>query len=172
MCHSCHKEGEIAAAVVGAVDLTCDVVHSRAKAQLGLDSKQPVDSAAVVVLKDYKQARRDGDVIWGTLSDEISQKSSVVNYEPQWGDAHAASILTDVVMACLAKKKQTYSIQKGDMLKYHHQIEVHSSGLNVESSPDLKGATLEIPSHWTEIQLPSTKNATTYEIDPRCRIGR
>ena len=56
------KKGEIAAAVVGAVDLTCDVVHSRAKAQLGLDSKHPMDSAAVVILKDYKQDKQDGDV--------------------------------------------------------------------------------------------------------------
>ena len=51
-------------------------------------------------------------------------------------------------------------------LKYHHQIEVHSSGLNVESSPDLKGATLEIPSHWKEIQLPSTKIPLPTRLTP------
>nr|QEP18573.1 Pfa3 [synthetic construct]QEP18577.1 Pfa3 [synthetic construct] len=57
------REGELDAAVVGAVDLSDEPVH---RAALGPDAK-PGDAAVVLVLKRLDDARRDGDRVLALL---------------------------------------------------------------------------------------------------------
>ncbi len=63
------REGELDAALVGAVDLSDEPVHRAALAALGLDVN-PADAAVVLVLKRLDDARREGIPVLAVLDDE------------------------------------------------------------------------------------------------------
>jgi acyl transferase domain-containing protein/3-hydroxymyristoyl/3-hydroxydecanoyl-(acyl carrier protein) dehydratase len=60
--------GEADAAVVGAVDLSCEPVHQAALRALGRD-RPPGDAAVVVILERLADARRDGRPVIAVLDD-------------------------------------------------------------------------------------------------------
>ena len=60
--------GEADAAVVGAVDLSCEPVHQAALRALGRD-RPPGDAAVVVILERLADARRDGHPVIAVLDD-------------------------------------------------------------------------------------------------------
>jgi acyl transferase domain-containing protein/3-hydroxymyristoyl/3-hydroxydecanoyl-(acyl carrier protein) dehydratase len=62
------RAGEADAALVGAVDLSCEQVHQAASRELGRE-RPPGDAAVVVVLKRLADARRDGDPVIAVLDD-------------------------------------------------------------------------------------------------------
>ncbi len=105
------RRGEVDAAVVGAVDLSCEPVHeAAARALLRPDEQQPGDAAVVVVLKRADDARRDGDTVLGTLpADQTPQGECLhlgtapgaLNLSPLLGHAHAASGLLHVAAGAL-----------------------------------------------------------------------
>ncbi|MFZ2630341.1 MAG: beta-ketoacyl synthase N-terminal-like domain-containing protein [Desulfosalsimonadaceae bacterium] len=107
--------GEIDAAVVGAVDLSCETVHRAAVKEILNDQRQiPGDAAISLILKRAKDARADGDKIYALLSDRVDkdqdQKFTLAlsidergqNVTPLVGHAHAASGLLHVATAALA----------------------------------------------------------------------
>jgi hypothetical protein len=95
------REGELDAALVGAVDLSDEPVHREALRELGLEVN-PGDAAVVLLLKRLDDARRDGDRVLAVLDGEGAPSVRV-------GDgaldvfskakAHAASGLLNVAAA-------------------------------------------------------------------------
>jgi acyl transferase domain-containing protein/3-hydroxymyristoyl/3-hydroxydecanoyl-(acyl carrier protein) dehydratase len=107
------REGELDAALVGAVDLCCEPVHAAAAREvLGESFEPPGDAAVVLVLKRLDDARRDGDQVFAVLEEQRektpilrlgpSGADGVLSLTPQLGHAHAASGLLHVAAAALA----------------------------------------------------------------------
>ncbi len=62
------RVGEIDAALVGAVDMSCDSVHQVAMGMVGpADRQTPGDAAVMMVLKRLEDAERDGNTIYAVL---------------------------------------------------------------------------------------------------------
>jgi acyl transferase domain-containing protein/3-hydroxymyristoyl/3-hydroxydecanoyl-(acyl carrier protein) dehydratase/1-acyl-sn-glycerol-3-phosphate acyltransferase len=102
------REGEIDAAVVGAVDLSHEIVHQTALAELG-QSKPPGDAAVVLILKRLADARRDGDDVYAVLGGEQGEglalgdvEAGAVDLGTPFGKAHAANGLLHVAAGALA----------------------------------------------------------------------
>ncbi|MEU3185154.1 beta-ketoacyl synthase N-terminal-like domain-containing protein [Streptomyces sp. NPDC006923] len=104
------RTGEADAALVGAVDLSCEPVHQTALRELGRETA-PGDAAVVVVLKRLKDARRDGDTVLALLDDEPTARPDLVvgdgaeaGFDPAglFGRAHAAQGLLGVAVAATA----------------------------------------------------------------------
>ena len=65
------KAGELDAAVVGAVDLSCETVHMESVREVLDNERQiPGDAAVSLVLKRATDARTDGDKIYALLPNE------------------------------------------------------------------------------------------------------
>ncbi len=105
------RHHELDAAVVGAVDLCCEPVHTAAAAAiLGQDQQVPGDAAVVLILKRIEDARRDGDGIYAVLAPARSGEPDLIlgrgagrlDLTPLFGHAHAASGLVHVAAAALA----------------------------------------------------------------------
>ena len=103
------QEGEIDAALVGAVDLSAESVHRAAAAAcLPADRQQAGDAAVVLVLKRLDDIRRDGDQVLAVLGDDRGRKPGLslgdgeaLNLRALFGHAHAASGLLHVAAAAL-----------------------------------------------------------------------
>jgi 3-oxoacyl-(acyl-carrier-protein) synthase/3-hydroxymyristoyl/3-hydroxydecanoyl-(acyl carrier protein) dehydratase/1-acyl-sn-glycerol-3-phosphate acyltransferase len=102
------REHEIDAAVVGAVDLSHELVHRTALTALG-NTKPPGDAAVVLVVKRLADARRDGDSVYAVLSDDGPAalvlgdvETGTVDLDEVFGHAHAASGLVHVAAGALA----------------------------------------------------------------------
>ena len=106
------RAGEVDACVVGAVDLSCEPVHGAAAAALlPAEHHVPGDAAVAVVLKRLSDAQRDGNPIYALLPGELpvadpglwfGDVKGAVPLAAQFGHAHAASGLLQVVAAALA----------------------------------------------------------------------
>ncbi|OBI21533.1 hypothetical protein A5712_15005 [Mycobacterium sp. E2327] len=105
------RRGEVDAAVVGAVDLSCEPVHeAAARALLGSGEQTPGDAAVVVVLKRAEDAHRAGDAVLATLPADqqphgeclhLGTAPGAMNLSSLLGHAHAASGLLQVVAGAL-----------------------------------------------------------------------
>ena len=105
------RRGEVDAAVVGAVDLSCEPVHeAAAQVLLGSEEQTPADAAVVLVLKRADDARRDGDTVLATLPAaqnahgeclHLGTAPGTLNVSPLLGHAHAASGLLHVAAGVL-----------------------------------------------------------------------
>ncbi|WP_304442343.1 beta-ketoacyl synthase N-terminal-like domain-containing protein, partial [Mycobacterium sp. E1747] len=105
------RREEIDAAVVGAVDLSCEPVHeAAARALLGSDEQTPGDAAVVLVLKRSEDARRDGDTVLATLPADqnpvgdclhLGSAPGAFNLSRLLGHPHAASGLLHVAAGVL-----------------------------------------------------------------------
>lgn len=105
------RRGEVDAAVVGAVDLSCEQVHeAAARVLLGSEEQIPGDAAVVLVLKRADDARRDGDTVLATLPADqephgeclhLGTAPGALNLSPLLGHAHAASGLLYVAAGVL-----------------------------------------------------------------------
>ena len=103
--------GELDAALVGAVDLSCEAVHRQAS------DKAPGDAAISLLLKRLDDALRDGDQIYACIDDEppqISEFSGLrlgnvagsIDLAPRFGTAFAASGLLHVAAAALCLQQR------------------------------------------------------------------
>jgi len=100
------RHGEVDTAVVGAVDLCCEPVHTHAAATLGGDGhKAPGDAAVLLVLKRLEDAQRDADEIIAVVGDEDDARATPVGVSQRLGHAHAASGLLTVSEAALAERR-------------------------------------------------------------------
>ena len=105
------RRGEIDAAVVGAVDLSCEPVHeAAARVLLGPGEQIAGDAAVVLVLKRADDARRDGNTVFATLPADqqphgeclhLGNAPGALNLSPLLGHAHAASGLLSVAAGAL-----------------------------------------------------------------------
>ncbi|MEE6139283.1 beta-ketoacyl synthase N-terminal-like domain-containing protein [Mycobacterium sp. 050128] len=105
------RRGEIDAAVVGAVDLSCEPVHEAAARELlGAGEQISGDAAVVLVLKRADDARRDDDTVLATLSAgrqpngdclRLGTAPGATDLSPLLGHAHAASGLLHVAAGVL-----------------------------------------------------------------------
>jgi acyl transferase domain-containing protein/3-hydroxymyristoyl/3-hydroxydecanoyl-(acyl carrier protein) dehydratase len=106
------RRGELDAAVVGAVDLSCEPVHEAAAAAMLPEARQcPADAAVLLVLKRVSDARRDGDTIYATLPPQSSSVDDGATFDADEdaaglssivGHAHAASGLVHATAAAIA----------------------------------------------------------------------
>ena len=71
---------------------------------MGFDKQQDIDAAGILVLQTYEQAIAENNDVWGIIS--IDEIESSIPYDVSWGDSHSASVLTEVIMACLSRQKQ------------------------------------------------------------------
>lgn len=102
-------EGEIDAAVVGAVDMSAEPVHeSAAAAVLPASRHRGGDAAVVLVLKRLDDARRDGDKVLAVLGQQRDKAPGLwlgdgdaTSLHRLFGHAHAASGLLHVAAAAL-----------------------------------------------------------------------
>lgn len=104
------RAGETDAALVGAVDLSCEPVHRAALQELGREVPAG-DAAVAVVLKRLADARRDGDTVLALLDDDVTGEPDLVigdgddaDFDPAGplGRAHAAHGLLAVATAVTA----------------------------------------------------------------------
>ena len=105
------RRGEIDAAVVGAVDLSCEPVHeAAARVLLGPGEQIAGDAAVILVLKRADDARRDGNTVFATLPVDqqpqgeclhLGTAPGALNLSPLLGHAHAASGLLYVAAGAL-----------------------------------------------------------------------
>ncbi len=102
--------GNIDAALVGAVDMSCDPVHRAACDALG-DTRRPGDAAVVLVLKRLDDATRDGDTVYAVVTGGSVDGRADLNFgggsdatgvDHLFGHAHAASGLIHVAAAVVA----------------------------------------------------------------------
>jgi 3-oxoacyl-(acyl-carrier-protein) synthase/3-hydroxymyristoyl/3-hydroxydecanoyl-(acyl carrier protein) dehydratase/1-acyl-sn-glycerol-3-phosphate acyltransferase len=107
------RAGEIDAAVVGAVDLSHEIVHCEALKELGRE-KTPGDAAVALVLKRLADAQRDGDEVFAILCDAGPEALVLGDAEPgsfdlgeMFGHAHAAHGLLHVAAGALALRHHT-----------------------------------------------------------------
>ncbi|MFT7393185.1 MAG: acyl transferase domain-containing protein, partial [Candidatus Azotimanducaceae bacterium] len=112
--------GDIDAALVGAVDLSCDPVHiAAASTALTEERRVPGDAAVMLVLKRLDDAERDGDTVYslvcdapsdlngnavdpGSMSDlRLGLSDNARSITDLFGHAHAASGLVHVAAAAV-----------------------------------------------------------------------
>ncbi len=112
------RAAEIDAALVGAVDLACDPVHTAAARHVfDDDSHVPGDAAVMFVLKRLEDAERSGDTVFAILCDASTESATSADAPSDlrfgtgpddqsvthlFGHAHAASGLLHVAAAAIA----------------------------------------------------------------------
>ena len=118
------RAGEIDAALVGAVDLSCDPVHRAASlTYLPPNRQSPGDAAVMLVLKRLDDAERDGDRVYAVLpggrfdsaADRLDDRpdlrfglsDDVTGVTHLFGHAHAASGLLHLTAAAVALHHRT-----------------------------------------------------------------
>jgi 3-oxoacyl-(acyl-carrier-protein) synthase/3-hydroxymyristoyl/3-hydroxydecanoyl-(acyl carrier protein) dehydratase len=104
------EQGEVDAALVGAVDMCAEPVHTAAaRACLPESRHQGGDAAVVLVLKRLEDIRRDGDEVLAVLGEErgrvpdlqLGDGENLLSLHTRFGHAHAASGLLHVAAAAL-----------------------------------------------------------------------
>ena len=104
------RHGQLDAALVNAVDLSCEAVHQACAKVLFSDRRQlPADAAVTLILKRASDARRDQDTIYAVLpahpmehvtrTERFDEDHGV--WDAQTGHAHAASGLLQVALGAL-----------------------------------------------------------------------
>jgi len=123
------RAGEIDAALVGAVDLSCESVHRLAVSRcLPADRRVPGDAAVMLVLKRLDEAEQDGNTVYAVLpGGRFEEGGGQVAHRPDlrlglaegaarvehlFGHAHAASGLVHVAAATISLH---YRVSPGDV---------------------------------------------------------
>ena len=105
------RQGEVDAAVIGAVDLCCEPVAAAAAAVLPANRRNTGDGAVLLVLKRHADALRDGDEVLALLpaapadgapAFALNLTPDDAGLTPRFGHAHAASGLLHVAAAVVA----------------------------------------------------------------------
>ncbi|MFT3926479.1 MAG: beta-ketoacyl synthase N-terminal-like domain-containing protein [Myxococcales bacterium] len=116
------RAGEIDAAVVGAVDMTCEIVQQTASRELlPVAQHEPGDAAVMLVLKRHADAMHAGDPVLALVDPGEAVGSFVLAAESSHGaprhigHAHAASGLLQIAMAVAACAQRTLPSPHGPM---------------------------------------------------------
>jgi acyl transferase domain-containing protein/3-hydroxymyristoyl/3-hydroxydecanoyl-(acyl carrier protein) dehydratase len=125
--------GELDAALVGAVDLSCEPVHRRASKQV------PGDAAISLVIKRLADAERDGDRIYARFDSGVEKSPPTANMKlgddengidlaERVGVAFAASGLVHVAAAALCLRQHCGLDGEPQLDGSEKQIEVRMAG--------------------------------------------
>lgn len=135
--------GEIDAAIVGAVDLSVEPVHTEAIAGLGAP-RIGGDAAVVFTLKRLEDAQADGDAILGILDD---REAPPFGFDPaqHFGAAHAATALVSLGAALL--QGSPTSVQTRSLTGFHHSMSVHPGPDPLPARPNAIGPTITFEPH-------------------------
>ena len=97
------RTGEIDAALVAAVDLCCQEVHTQAMSTLEPEAKPPGDAAVVLVLKRLDDTEHAGDRIVAVLENGEQQEATPAhhNLDDSLGHCRAAGDLRDLAAGAL-----------------------------------------------------------------------
>ncbi|BAN01655.1 type I polyketide synthase [Ilumatobacter coccineus] len=105
------RVGDIDAALVGAVDLSCDPAHRAATDLIDDVSRPPGDAAVMLVVKRLDDAERDGNTIHAVICDDQVDTTGDLRLDAHvtdlFGHAHAASGLVHVAAAAVALRHRT-----------------------------------------------------------------
>lgn len=105
------RNGDIDAALVGAVDMSCEPIHLKAVQDILAENRRiPGDAAVALVLKRLDDAEKNNDTVYALLSDEPAPESAVqfgfgggeINLTRRFGHSHAASGLVHVAAAVVS----------------------------------------------------------------------
>lgn len=175
--------GELDAAVVGAVDLSCEPVHMDAASKLLPDGLQrPSDAAVILVLKRAADATRDGDDIIALIPAErppqgglsLNLDAQDAGLTPWLGHAHAAAGLLHVaaVALCLHERRlpggEAWSAEhetraaRLSLESFSHQAQTIWLAQAASASPlkssrtnhEHSGARMSFAGHWPKVQYP------------------
>ncbi len=134
------RRGEIDAALVGAVDLSCEPVHAEAARRvLESDRMEPGDAAVVLVLKRLADAERHGDAVLALLDREgdgdmrLGLASGSISLNDRFGHAHAASGLLHVAAAVHALKERIRIPEPGALATPWLSTEPRRARIEVEA---------------------------------------
>jgi 3-oxoacyl-(acyl-carrier-protein) synthase/3-hydroxymyristoyl/3-hydroxydecanoyl-(acyl carrier protein) dehydratase len=173
------RAGEIDAAIVAAVDLSCEPVQrAAARAVLPPHRGAPGDACVVLVVKRLPDARRDGDRVLAVLGGadaakalDLDDRSSGLS--PSLGHAHAASGLLHVAAAVAACRREA-----GEMIVRvvatggtETAIVVRAGDESVEAqaqrpAPGPPPRRLHIPAHLERVQLPGDESLAQVMAPP------
>jgi acyl transferase domain-containing protein/3-hydroxymyristoyl/3-hydroxydecanoyl-(acyl carrier protein) dehydratase len=108
--HRALSTGELDAAVVGAVDLSCQSVHTQALQMLENQTSTPGDAAVVIVLKRLEDAERDGDCIVAVVHEGILEGAHPApSLDDRLGRSFAAGGLRDLVAEAIALSHRVHT---------------------------------------------------------------
>ncbi|MGB3524002.1 MAG: beta-ketoacyl synthase N-terminal-like domain-containing protein, partial [Mycobacterium sp.] len=182
------RRGEVDAAVVGAVDLSCEPVHqAAARALLHADEQIPGDAAVVLVLKRAADARRDGDTVYATLLPNqqvdaeclhLGTVPGAVNLSALLGHAHAASGLLHVAAGVLygalgvwpdgepwTSEQRRVAVELTGMADQRHHLTLVSSATGPEAATLLAPAEANAGAKPIRLNFPA--HLPTVQLPPR-----
>lgn len=167
--------GEIDAAIVAAVDLSCEPVQrTAAQAALPAHRGAPADACVALVLKRAADARRDGDHVLAILGGAVENGAVLALDDresalaPRLGHAHAASGLVYVAAAIAAGRRgiALAGAAPGDPIlvrvratgETETQILVRPGDRPVPSEPaqPARPHRQRLPAHMPPVRIPST----------------
>ena len=157
------QRGELDAAIVGAVDLSCEPVHQSARAEVGLQGPEG-DAAVVLVLKRVADAVAAGDTIYATLLPDdatVPDKRRIDEdaLATRFGHPHAAWGLLNITanVLLLANASDEATITTAGMLGQTARVRVKGPEKPVESRAPFSDASarkLFVAAHGPTITLP------------------
>ncbi len=164
------RNKDLDAAVVGAVDISCETVHKAAAREVLNEKRQiPGDAAICLILKRLEDAKNDGDKILAVFSDEPSPDTNLklglsdnsLSLTPLFGHSHAASGLLHVAAAALSCHYRTLPAIKNQqsvpwLISNQRSATVSIDALGGDySSVFLKEDTNSVPGHLFFEDIPS-----------------
>lgn len=152
------RAGELDAALVGAVDLSCEPVHERALAELG-ETRATGDAAVILVLKRVEDARRDGDRMIATITDRGRETTpwDGTRVTARFGHPHAASGLLQVAAAALSQQPGAVRIDVNALEGQHGSVVLipgESLGPTATGA-GAGGSSLTWPAHADTVEVPA-----------------
>ncbi|MBV9108575.1 MAG: beta keto-acyl synthase, partial [Gemmatimonadetes bacterium] len=114
---------EVDAAVVGAVDLSCEPVHREALRALTGEDQTPGDAAVALVLERLEDARRLNHPVLAVLggeapADALRLGDGALSLDGRFGRAHAATALVHVAAAALAVRHRARPAAAGPAMPW------------------------------------------------------
>ncbi|MED5373175.1 MAG: beta-ketoacyl synthase N-terminal-like domain-containing protein [Myxococcota bacterium] len=160
------RKGETDAAVVGAVDLCSDPVHTRAALSLG--QREPGgDAAVVVVLKRLEDAQAAGDKVLAVLDEADAPPLSPDGLRRLVGHTHAAEgllLAAAAILDCMEGRREGALLDLEALGGQRESSVILSAGTQPIPEYQPEGPLLRLPLHLPEIQLP--KAAAAMEPQP------
>lgn len=146
--------GELDAAVIGAVDLSCNPVHESAvRALLKTEKHCPLDASVVWVVQALDHAEENGHPILAIMDNDTLDSPS---YWPQeLGHSHAASGLLDLTAGLVLAKPEALVSVRTEAMGGH----TYSASLRRKTAPFVKTKTMVHPiSFLAHLPLPLPLN--------------
>ncbi|MEZ4319045.1 MAG: beta-ketoacyl synthase N-terminal-like domain-containing protein [Myxococcota bacterium] len=138
---------EVDAAVVGAVDLSIEPVHTEALARVGAP-RTPGDAAVVFVLERLADAERAGHPVLAVLDDGTPGArfgEGGFDAASLFGHAHAANGLVNLAAAALSG--QPAEVVSRSLTGFTHHLRVRPGSHPLPARPVAQGPALTFPAH-------------------------